>query len=466
MMLQKFTSVPNSPSGDPPLTTEKDDTEGFQTYHTSVKPSEDDLAMIFFTSGTTSDPKGVMHTHKSLLSNINACRQIFPIGREDVTLSALPVSHIFQQAVDTLALIEGAAIAYTTPDKIRSALPEVQPSCMAAFPRMFELMAAMLPKRIEEKLKKSGKIKQKLVSYAMQMGQKNYSSSFKDRLCTMVTNPFLRRVRKGVREQVLGPRMRFFVSGGAPLPIHIGQFMQGALEIPIYQGWGMTELAGAGTCNNPNHNVIGSCGPELPNVEIKLNPLPADFGGNLPNGAGEILIRGPILMLGYYEEPEATAETLQNGWLKTGDVGVFDKQGSLWIVDRIKGSIVLESGLKVMAQSLEDRVRSLCPLIEQIVVIGDKRPHLVALVYPNELVLKDRLPGTHRDKKKQWKDSVKSAIEQELKAVNLAPHETMRKIALLEKPLSPDDETLTPTQKPKRRNIQEKYADIIKSLYK
>lgn len=431
-------------------------------------PQEDDLAMIFFTSGTTSDPKGVMHTHKSLLSNVNACRRVFPVGPDDVVLSFMTVSHIFQQAVDTLTLLAGATIVYTTPDHLRTTLPEVNPTTMASVPRQFELMLMMLPKRIENELKKSGKIKQLLVPFAMRMGEKNYSSSFFDRVQAMMTNPFLRPVRQRAKKRIL-PRLRFFISGGAPLEPRVGAFIEGALEIPIYQGWGMTELAGAGTCNTPKFNVLGSCGKPLPGVKVELrrNHLPDDLKEDLPEGAGEIFLKGPIVLQGYWQEQEATAETIQDGWLKTGDIGRFDKKGALWIVGRKKGVIVLESGFKVYEEELAARIRSLCPLIEQIVFFGHKKPHLVALVYPNALVLKDRLRQMNESLSAE---TVKRAVfeELELKKAQLAPHERIKKdkdIVILEKPLSAEDGTLTPTQKPRHRMILEKYGDLIEAMY-
>jgi long-chain acyl-CoA synthetase len=366
-------------------------------FHESVSP--EDLAMIFFTSGTTSDPKGVMHTHRSLLSNVGACRLMFPVGPDDIVLSFLPVSHIFQQAVDTLALEAGASIVYVEdPKRVVTALPEIQPTIMASVPRMFEIISAMVPRRVHDKLKHEGKIRKMLVPFAMEMGEKNYSYSWWERFLAILTNPVLRPIRRKVRKQIFGPGLKFFVSGGAPLTQEVGAFMQGALELPIYQGWGMTEVAGAGTCNTLDLNLLGSCGKPLPGVTIELrrDHLEGDLKEDLPKGAGELFIKGPIVMQGYWNEPEATSETLQHGWLKTGDIGKINGRGVLWITGRKKGVLVLESGLKVHEEALSARIRSSCPLVEQIVLFGHKKPHVVALVYPNTLLLKDRVEGVMR----------------------------------------------------------------------
>lgn len=436
-------------------------------WHESLSP--DDLAMIFFTSGTTSDPKGVMHTHSSLLSNVGACRLLFDVREDDIVLSFLPVSHIFQQAVDTLALTVGASIVYVEdPRQVVTALPEIKPTIMASVPRMFELISAMVPLRIRDKLKHEGRIKQMLVPFAMRMGEKKYSSSNWDRFLSAVTNPILKRIRKKVREQVFGPRLRFFVSGGAPLTQEVGAFMQGALELPIYQGWGMTEVAGAGTCNTPRYNALGSCGKPLPRTEIELrrNHLPKDLAEDLPEGTGEVFFKGPVVMQGYYNEPEATAETLQGGWLKTGDIGRMDKHGALWITGRKKGVLVLESGLKVHEEALSARVRSACPLVEQIILFGHKKPYIVALVYPNTLLLKDRVQGSTHKEDGTWQDSVKKAVMEEIRKVSVATHERIKDIVLLQNPLGTQDGTLTPTQKPRHRVIQEKYGALIESMYR
>lgn len=436
-------------------------------FYESILPR--DLAMIFFTSGTTSDPKGVMHTHRSLLSNVGACRLLFNVGEDDIVLSFLPVSHIFQQTVDTLALQVGATIVYVEdPRQVVTALPDIQPTIMASVPRMFELITAMVPMRIKGKLQHEGKLKQMLVPFAMKMGEKRYSSSYWDRFLSALTNPVLKRVRKKVREGVFGPRLKFFVSGGAPLTQEVGAFMQGALELPIYQGWGMTEVAGAGTCNTPRLNILGSCGKPLPGTEIELrrNHLPEDLAGDLPEGVGEVFFKGPVVMQGYYNEPEATAEAIQNGWLKTSDIGRIDKHGALWITGRKKDVLVLENGLKVHEEALSARIRSSCPFIEQIVLFGHKKPYIVGLVHPNVLLLKDRVQEPLRTPEGEWSSAVKKVILDELKKFPVAPHERVKDIALLPAPLSTQDGTLTPTQKPRHRTIQEKYGDLIESMYR
>jgi len=434
----------------------------FTDFYERAQPN--DLAMIFYTSGTTSDPKGVMHTHRSILANIDACSKLFELTQDDVVLSFMPVSHIFPQAADTLALMAGATIVYVDGSRqVATALTEVQPTAMVSMPRMFELIAGAVPAQVKKKLAKQGKIKQVLVPFAMKMGEWNYSSSLRKKISASLTNPFLRGIRRKVRAEIFGPRLRFFISGGAPLTHEVGAFMQGALELPIYQGWGMTEVAGAGTCNAPGANTIGSCGKIIPNAEIEIrrDHLDEDFKDDLPKGAGEIFIRGESVTTGYYGDPEATSKALQDGWLKTGDIGKIDKNGILWIVGRKQGVIVLESGLKVHEDALAARIRSACNMIDQIVILGHKRPHLVALISPNALAL-DSIPKPHRTEEGAWTPEVKRAIRAQLKQVELATHERLRDITLLEA----QDGTLTPSQKPRHHVILEKYGELIESMYK
>ena len=428
--------------------------------------SEDDLAMIFYTSGTTAEPKGVMHTHRSLLTNAMLCSGLFPIRAGDIAMSFLPVSHIYQQMVDTVTLRVGAGIAYVdAPDQLASAFQEVEPRGMVAVPRMFEVMTNVLPRRIETNLKEKSIVLQKLVPLAIRMGQKNLSERAVDRIQARTTNAIFGPIRRKVRNEVFGSNMRFFISGGAPLPAHAGSYLQGGLEVPLYQGWGMTEVAGAASVNTAEHNVIGSCGRAIPGIELRLGPLPEDLRNDLPENCGEILVRGPVLTTGYFEDPEATSQALQDGWLRTGDIGYIDEREAVWIVDRIKGFLVLDDGLKVMPQSLEDRLRSLCPLIDQIVVIGDKRPHLVALVFPSQTMVEQQLREPYRDAEGDWTAQVKNAILDQLNAVEVARQQRIRNIELLRDALSPQDRTLTPTQKPRRRGIQERYASVIDRLY-
>ena len=415
-----------------------------------------ELAMLFFTSGTTSDPKGVMHSQKSLLANVDACSRIFPVSDGDVVLSFLPVSHIFQQAVDTLALLRGATIvcAEPNPELIMEAFQEFKPTCAAASPVFFEKFLKKFAFRLEKELKKK-------------------STLLRTFMRVMLKRPFIYMMRNKLRNRVFGPNMKFFVSGGAPLSKETASFIQDTFGVPIYQGWGMTEVAGAGTCNTPYANVPGSCGRPIPETEIAIA---REFGSNsyiqvahsthvdehVPfyNKVGEVLIKGPAVMLEYYKDPEATAEKfIEKGYMRTGDLGYIDQKGFLWIEGRADDTIVFGSGLKVNAGALEERIKQGCPFVDQVVVLPDKNKNgLVALVYPDEEALVNIFPK--RNPEGEWIIPVMNGVASQIHELNLPRHERPR-VVLLKEPLSTTDETLTPTLKPRRRVIREKYSELL-----
>lgn len=432
------------------------------------RPKPDDLAMIFFTSGTTSDPKGVMHTHRSILANVQACRRIFPIGRDDTILSFLPVSHIFQQSVDTLALAAGATIAYVeNPLEIRSGLKDFQPTVLTSVPRMFEKIVAVTPGAVKKQIaaeerKCNGALKRSIFRIKKWMVFAHLEYAMADSK-KAPWHAFL--VRRKLRQEFFGGRLRFVVTGGAPLQTETVKTVKKLFGIPVYQGWGTTELAGAATCNTDELNIPGSCGRPIPGVFVALTSHPDIPAEMLRDGAGEIIVRGSTITEGYYGDLHATDDAITpDGWLHTGDVGKFDEHGCLWIVDRLKGFEVLRDGLKIWNQSLEDRIRAACPSIEQIVLCADKKPHVTALLWPSLALLEEKVEHP-KNSDGTWSKNAQKHIANELKRVPLAPHERVRNFAILPKPLSVEDETLTPTQKPKRRVIYQKYADQIELLY-
>lgn len=410
------------------------------------KVSEHDPAMIFFTSGTTSDPKGVVHTHKSIISNMRQAAQCFPTDAGDILLSFLSPSHIFQHSVDMVALMQSAKIAYIENIfQIRSAFQEIHPTCMAVIPKMLESIRNLM----EDEIAKQSGIKKFIAQATLTMGLRRYSSRLWDHFLARLTDPFLKPIRAIAKRKIFGNQMRFLVNGGFPLDKELGMYLQERTGVPIVQGYGSNETAGAITCNRLKKNIMGSCGIPFPESSIEL-----DAHDEIPfelreKGAGEIVVQGTGIMQGYLEEPEATQKVLRPNGYYTGDIGMLGKNESLYLVGRLRGFIILNNGLKIWPDSLGNRIRLHCPLIEHIVLFGDNKDYLVALVSTK----KDAGPGTEAE------------IMKVLKSLPLAPHERVKKIALFPKPLSTEDDTLTIKQQPKIRVIERLYKDLIDSLY-
>jgi long-chain acyl-CoA synthetase len=418
----------------------------------------DDLATIIYTSGTTGEPKGVMLTHDNFISNIISISGTLPITNEDVSLSVLPLSHIFERTVFYVFCYVGVAVYYAASfDQVGDHLREVRPTIMTAVPRLFEKVYHRIIKR---GMSAQG-WKRKLFVWALAVG--NRYAELKD--AGQPVSPLLqaqqsiasRLVFSKWREGV-GGRLRYFVSGGAPLsPTLSYAFL--AADIAILQGFGMTE-----TCivaaNRPDNNKVGSVGLPFPGIEVRLA---AD---------GEILVRGPNIMRGYYNNPAATREALmEDGWFKTGDVGRMDERGHLYITDRKKDLFKLSNGKYVAPQLVESLIMQ-SQFVSQVVVIGAGRKQPAALIVPDWEELRGAMtearlpvPKSHEE----WsRDAAAVKIVQrdvaQLTAA-LADYERVRRIALLPLELSIDSGELTPTLKVKRRIIDEKYGDLINELY-
>jgi long-chain acyl-CoA synthetase len=429
--------------------------ESFQRFLGAVRP--DDLATIIYTSGTTGEPKGVMLTHENFVSNVLSISGSLPIFPTDVALSVLPLSHIFERAVFYVFCYAGVSVHYSASfDQVGEHLKEVRPTIMTAVPRLFE--------KVYHKIVKRGMSakgwKRRVFEDAMAVGQR-YAELRDKRKRVPLTLKFKQVVADRLvfakwREGV-GGRLRYFVSGGAPLsPALSYSFL--AAGIPILQGYGMTETCIV-SANRPDENVVGSVGLVFPGIDVKIA---AD---------GEIIVRGPNIMRGYYAKPEETAQALRDGWFATGDVGRMDERGHLYITDRKKDLFKLSNGKYVAPQLVESLIKQ-SELVNQVVVIGAGRKQPAALIVPDWEALSEAMqkngtqpPKTHAELSRV-PDAVKIVQREIIQlTTELADYERVRRIALLSEEFTIDGGELTPTLKVKRRVVDEKYRALIDELY-
>jgi len=421
-----------------------------------VRPA--DTATVIYTSGTTGEPKGVMLSHTNFLSNVEACLQLFPIGHRDVHLSFLPLSHVFERMAGWyLMLSVGAVIAYAeSMDTIPENMVEVRPTIMLGMPRFFEKLYA----RIQEALRQAPASKRRIIDWALGVGR----AVMARRMAGKRLSPALALQRavadalvfKKFRDR-LGGRLRFFVSGSAPLSKEIGEFFY-RVGVTILEGYGLTETSPVIAVNRLPMPRFGSVGPAIPGVEVWI----ADDG--------EILTRGPHVMQGYYRKPQVTAEVMVDGWLHTGDIGHLDDEGFLYITDRKKDLIKTSGGKFVAPQKLEN-VFITDPYVSQAFVYGDKQPYCVALIVPNVEQLR-----RYAQEQEIGAESVSELVQEpriqafywsriQAKQAGMASFEQVKKIALLDHEFSQSAGELTPTLKAKRSLIAERYAAILQGLY-
>lgn len=414
----------------------------------------DDVATILYTSGTTGDPKGVMLTHGNIGSNVRACALVFPIGAADNTVSFLPLSHILQRMVDYLFFWVGCAIAYPRSlDTVVADMRVIRPTVVVSVPRVYE--------KIYNNVMQARGLKKAIVRWAVRVADRAADSRLAGREPGGVLALQYRLADRLVFSKVkaaVGGRLRFFVSGGGPLPPALNRFFY-SIGLTILEGYGLTETSPVTNVNTLDAFRIGTVGRPVPGTEIKIAP------------DGEILVRGPQVMKGYYNRPEATREAIDSeGWFATGDIGELDDDGFLRITDRKKDLIVTAGGKNVAPQPIENRLKT-HPLVEQVVMVGDARKFCSLLVVPDF----DRLETWARDNGVRWQSReelvrdprVVGYAEREIlgSLTDLAPFERPKKIALLSEELTIGNGFLTPSLKVKRRVVQERFKHVIDALY-
>ena len=423
----------------------------------SVKP--DDLATLIYTSGTTGDPKGVMLSHGNFASNVVAALKVVSIGPDDSALSVLPLSHSFERMAGHYTLFHaGATISYAESiDAVAANMGEVHPTVMLAVPRLYEKIYG----RVLENALAGGGAKRKIFFWA-----KRNAEAWADLELVGKPIPAWLGLKKKIGDRLVfsklqartGGRIRFFVSGGAPLAPEIAKFFYAA-GLKILEGYGLTETSPLISINPMEKPKMGSVGPPVPGVEVRIAE------------DGEILARGPNIMQGYYNKPEATAEAIDaEGWFHTGDIGELDSENYLRITDRKKDIIVTAGGKNIAPQPIENLVK-MNSFVENAVMIGDRRKFPSMLIVPNAAAVtkwasERNLPTDDYGSLLEHPDVV-AKIEREimLNLRDLASYETPKKFALLKDDFTIEGGELTPTLKVKRRIVEKNYAEKIEQLY-
>ena len=418
----------------------------------------DDLLTIIYTSGTTGNPKGVMLTHNNLVSNIVGTVSAVNIHAADLLLSFLPLCHSFERMAGYYtAMACGCTVAYAESiDTVRDNLMEIKPTIVTTVPRLFERIYS----RIKIQVESSPPARQKIFNWALDTGRK-YAESKKQGKAGMVLKGQHALADKLVFSKLkerTGGNIRFFVSGGAALARELGVFFE-AVGIQILEGYGLTETSPVISANRLDDYKFGTVGKPIPGVEVKIAE------------DGEILTRGPHVMKGYYNDKRATDETIdKDGWLHTGDIGIFDAAGHLVITDRKKHLFVSSGGKNIAPQPLENLFLQ-SKYIDQFVLIGDKRMFLSALIVPDYDALKE-FADSHKLPYKTKEDLTKipeihKLIDEDIRRLqkDLSNYERVRRFAILEKPLSIEDGEITPTMKIRRKVVEERYRDLIEGMY-
>ncbi|MCF7803578.1 MAG: long-chain fatty acid--CoA ligase [Candidatus Marinimicrobia bacterium] len=427
-----------------------------KAYWQELQP--DDLLTLIYTSGTTGAPKGVMLTHRSLTSNIEASLQRVRVGTDDRFLSFLPLSHSFERmAGHFLPTTAGSTIYYAESiETVADNMGEVHPTVMTSVPRLYEKMYM----KVNEAAQQGSAIKRKIFAWAIKVGQE-----YKEKQKAGPVGGGLKfrynlahnLVFSKLHERV-GGELRFFVSGGAPLSPEIGRFFESA-GILILEGYGLTETSPVISVNEPESYKIGTVGQPLENVEVQIAV------------DGEILTRGPHVMRGYYKNEEATTEAIdEEGWFHTGDVGELDHDNFLKITDRKKNLIVTSGGKNVAPQPLEGSIAN-SQYVEQVILIGDKRKFVSAVIVPTFEALeawadKENIQYTSREDLVE-QEQVYEFFEEEVERqqADFARYEKVKKFLLLPSEFTIEDGTLTPKLSIKRHVVEERFKEEIDALY-
>jgi long-chain acyl-CoA synthetase len=434
---------------------ETPDIEGYTA--SAAKIGREDLACLIYTSGTGGAPRGVMQPHRALIHNCEGATAIISedFGWDDeIFLSFLPLSHAYEHTGGQFFPIGlGAQIYYAEGlDKLAANIEEVGPTIMVVVPRLFEVLRMRVLKSIE----KQGRIPNYLMRRALEIGEKDYYGKvpLKDRPADMLLNVLLRpKIKKR-----FGGRLKAMVSGGAPLNPEIGIFFH-SLGLTLLQGYGQTESGPIAACNRPSVGLkMDTVGPPLKNIEVKIAE------------DGELLLKGDLVMLGYWRNEEDTAKALVDGWLHTGDIGHLDEQGRLAITDRKKDIIVNDKGDNVAPQRVEGML-TLEPEILQAMVAGDKRPYLVGLIVPDaewtrEWAAANGEPNDDVALKENpdYLKAVSAAVDRVNK--DLATVEKVRRVTLADEPFTVENGQMTPSLKIRRHILKGVYGERLDALYK
>ncbi len=422
-----------------------------------AKIARDDLACIIYTSGTGGAPRGVRQHHGAILCNVSGCARLIAEDfgwEEEVFLSFLPLSHAYEHTGGQfLPLGLGAQIYYAEGlDKLARNIEEVRPTVMVVVPRLFEVLRS----RIIQEIDKQGGLPKRLMEWAISIGMRKASGRRRrvDRPMDLVVG---RTLRPKIRKK-FGGRMKAMVSGGAPLNPDIGTFFS-AMGLTLLQGYGQTEAGPVISCNRPASGLkMDTVGPPMHGVEVKFAE------------DGEILVRGELVMAGYWANEAATARTIVDGWLHTGDIGHLDDAGRIVITDRKKDMIVNDKGDNVSPQKVESML-TLQPEIAQAMVVGDKRPYIVGLIVPDEdwALAWAKEYGEKPDIEAlkalpPFRSAIRDAVDRV--NANVSVIEKVRQFEFADEPFSIENEEMTPSLKIRRHKLKERYGERLDGLYR
>ncbi|MCD4748083.1 MAG: long-chain fatty acid--CoA ligase [Thermoanaerobaculales bacterium] len=420
---------------------------------------EDSLMTLIYTSGTTGEPKGVMLTHRNLVQNVRYSADRIPVDRTDLALEFLPLCHVLERMIGYIYMWRATFHAYCSVHHVGDLVGDIRPTLFAGVPRFYE----KVQQKIMDKVAGSGALKRALFHWALDVGRehsrhritgKNVSAML-ERRYRLADNLVLSKVREG-----LGGRIRFAISGGAELPMHVNEFFH-SLGVTIMEGYGLTETSPVIAVNGakPGELRLGTVGKPLTNLAIKLAE------------DGELCVKGPSVMQGYWNKEEQTAEVFdEEGFFHTGDIAEVDGDGFVLIIDRKKDLIVTAGGKNIAPQPIESQIKH-SPFVEAVVLIGDRRPFLVALFSPaveelerwakaNKIEFTDHEELTsHAETQQLFADIV------ERQNAVLARFEQIKQFRILAEPLTVEGGHLTPTLKVKRRVVEEQFAHLVKEMY-
>lgn len=414
-----------------------------------------DTACLIYTSGTGGTPKGVMLSHGAIISNCKGAHHLLlDFGLDDeVFLSFLPLSHSYEHTAGLMFPLSIKAEIYyaESVDKLAANMEEVKPTIMTAVPRLYETMYGRIVRGVQQK----GGLSEKLFMKAVSTGRKKYEGTRLSLGETLLDPLLTKLVRKKVAGR-FGGRLKAMVSGGAPLNYEVGVFFK-ALDVELLQGYGQTESAPIISCNPASNNKLRTVGPPFVDIDLKIA------------GDGEILVRGELVMQGYWNNPDATAEAINDGWLHTGDIGEVDNHGHLKITDRKKDIIVNSGGDNIAPQRIEGFL-DLQPEIAQSMVYGDKKPNIVALIVPHPDFASDwaKANGKKMDMAALVEDAdFRKAISAAVDRVNtdMSVIERVRKFILAAEAFTTDNEMMTPSMKIRRHVIRENFGEALEALY-
>jgi long-chain acyl-CoA synthetase len=409
----------------------------------------EDLATLLYTSGTTADPKGVMLTHDNFVFDAVSAASVMPWPEGDIALTFLPLSHVLERLIDYAYFFKGLTIAYCGILEAGEAMRRVRPHLFTAVPRFYEKVYD----RIFHEISNARGVKRSILRRAVHTALSSVKRGRRGPGWHLFNLVVYSRVRAA-----LGGRIRFTISGGAPLPVFVASFFHG-VDVNVLEGYGLTETSPVICVNRYGRAKLGTVGPAIPGVELRIAP------------DGEVLTRGRHVMRGYWHKPERTAAVLDaDGWFATGDIGELDADGFLRITDRKKDILVTAGGKNVAPQSIEDRLRA-SPLVENAVLFGDRKPYIVALIVPSveglESWARERGLPASDVRTLIGRDDVVEVYGRVVAEVNhdLARFETVKKFRLVPEPFTISGGELTPTLKVKRRVVETRYSAILASLY-